>query len=42
VWDWNSYPIPATARAAREPYREAFEGLLELMRRDRDAYHDHA
>jgi len=32
----------AAALAAREEYRDAVEGFLEVMRRDRDAYHDRA
>jgi len=32
----------ASQLAAREEYREALEGLLDVIRRDRDAYHDRA
>lgn len=32
----------ASQLAAREQYREALEGLLDVMQRDRDAYHDRA
>jgi putative thioredoxin len=32
----------AAQLAAREQYREALEGLLDVLQRDRDAYHDRA